>query len=52
MSGFVNSMKGYVSQGFTYNIYTDYDTFGQVWDARGFDAIIGPGLASPALIHK
>ena len=34
-------------------IYTPiYDTFGQVWDARGFDAIIGPGLASPALIHK
>ena len=29
-----------------------YGTFGQVWDARGFDAIIGPGLASPALVHK
>ena len=29
-----------------------YDEFWQVWDAQGFDAIIGPGLASPALIHK
>ena len=29
-----------------------YGTFGQVWDAHGFDAIIGPGLASPALVHK
>ena len=27
MPGFVNSMKGYVSRGFTYNIHTDYDTF-------------------------
>jgi len=24
----------------------------KVWDAQGFDAIIGPGLASPALIHN
>ena len=24
----------------------------QVWDVRGFDAIIGPGLASPALVHE
>ena len=29
-----------------------YDNPGQVWDTHGFDAIIGPGLASPALIHK
>lgn len=27
-------------------------SFGQVWDVRGFDAIIGPGLASPALVHE
>ena len=29
-----------------------YDNFGQAWNAHGFDAIIGPGLASPAVIHK
>jgi len=27
-------------------------SFGQVWDVRGFDAVIGPGLASPALVHE
>jgi len=26
--------------------------FEQVWGTYDFDAIIGPGLASPALVHK
>lgn len=30
----------------------NHDKIVQVWDAQGFDAIIGPGLASPALIHE
>lgn len=29
-----------------------YDNSGQVWDVHDFDAIIGPVLASPALVHK
>jgi hypothetical protein len=29
-----------------------YENLGQVWDAQGFDGIICPGMASPALIHK
>ena len=29
-----------------------YDDVGQVWHVHDFDAIIGPGLDSPALIHE
>ncbi|KAF9786269.1 amidase signature enzyme [Thelephora terrestris] len=29
-----------------------YENLGQVWDAQGFDGIICPGMASPALIHN
>ena len=29
-----------------------YEKILQVWNAQGFDAIIGPVMASPALTHK
>ena len=50
-------VRGFHEQVYTYELQPRYTqwfngSFGQVWDVRGFDAIIGPGLASPALVHE
>ena len=52
MLGFVSSTKRRAILSFPLVRLVAYNDVGQVWDVHNFDAIVGPGLASPALIHK